>query len=275
MGNTPSNITSEYTQYNRLLKNKEHVLKTLRGTYLVYKWDQDTFHTYPIEYKKDGIMVDMEPMFFNKKGETIGKITVIFKRDDGNINHLKVTKIKSSYLYVAWYPFVIKRIRENLNNDLKRTVQKELELVKKIAHNDSIQLAQNDPFYLVPGNKLHSDKKWCIYEEEELVSENGIYHLNMQCDGNLVAYKKVTPYWASNTRNDKKIENWTKNRQKYSLRLQMNGLLVIYNSNKGKVAKVLNNKEEHLANRPFILTLQNDGNLVLKNKNDETIWSIK
>ena len=36
-------------------------------------------------------------------------------------------------------------------------------------------------------------------------------------------------------------------------------------------ARPINKKEKHLANRPYILTLQNDGNLVLKNKNNK-VW---
>lgn len=265
-----STSITDYTRYNNLLKNKEHLFKTQRGTYLIYDWNnKDIFFTYLIEYKKDGIMTKTDPIFFNKKGENIGEITVIFKRDKVNTNLLKVTRIKSSYLHIGWYPFVIKRIRENLNNNLKITVQKELKLVKKVAQDDSVQLTINDYFYTVSGNRLHSDKKWCLYSGEELKSENGIYTLCMQYDGNLVAYKQYTPYWASGTRN----KELTKSKEdKYSLRLHMNGQLVIYCSNKAIWS--LNKKERHLANRPYILTLQNDGNLVLIDKNEKIIWSI-
>lgn len=269
MGETTSTIT-DHTRYNNLIKNKERLFKTQRGTYLIYDWNnKDTFYTYLIEYKKDGIIAETEPVFFNEKGDNIGDVMVVFKRDESDKNLVKVTRIKSSCLHIGWYPFVIKRIRENLNNRLKITVQKELKLVKKVAYNDSVQLTENDHFYTVPNNRLHSDKKWCIYGGEELKSENGIYTLCMQCDGNLVAYKQYTPYWASKTRN----KEWTKSKDdKYSLRLHMNGQLVICYNN--KVIWSPNKKEKHLANRPYILTLQNDGNLVLKNKNNKTIWSI-
>lgn len=269
MGDTTS--ITDYTQYNNLLKNKEHLFKTQRGTYLIYDWNQqDTFFTYLINYKKHDKIVEAEPTFFNKKGERIGKVIVIFKRDKENPNLVKATQIKSSYLHIGWYPFVFKRIRENLNNRLKRTVQTELKLVKKIAYGDTVQLSESNHFYLVPKDRLHSDKRWCIYGGEELVSENGVYKLCMQKDGNLIAYKKYTPYWGTNTKNKK----WTESKEdRYSLRLHMNGQLAIYYNS--KVIWSPNKKENHLANRPYILTLQNDGNLVLIDKNEKIMWNIK
>ncbi len=90
-------------------------------------------------------------------------------------------------------------------------------------------------------------------------SENGVYTLKFQDDGNLVLYKNGNnPIWASQT--DGKSSK--------KLRFQDDGNFVIYDSADNPIwSSNTNNK-----NGSYI-TLQNDGNLVIYTYNNQPIWA--
>ncbi|MDR2954127.1 MAG: hypothetical protein LBV43_03500 [Prevotella sp.] len=96
------------------------------------------------------------------------------------------------------------------------------------------------PDYLMPGQKLTKG--------QYIASENKLYVLHMQEDGNLVLKKDWQAVWASNT---------TKNGECYAS-LQGDGNFVIYTASSHKAQWASNTR--HISVK---LLLQNDGNLIL------------
>ncbi len=92
-----------------------------------------------------------------------------------------------------------------------------------------------------------------------LRSENGVYTLKFQEDGNLVLYRNGNnPIWASQTQR----------KSSKKLRFQDDSNFVIYDANDNAVwSSNTNNK-----NGSYI-TLQNDGNLVIYTFNNQPIWA--
>lgn len=92
-----------------------------------------------------------------------------------------------------------------------------------------------------------------------LRSENGIYTLNFQKDGNLVLYKNVNhPIWASQTHG----------KSSKKLRFQDDGNFVIYDDRDSPIWS----SNTHNKNGSY-LTLQNDGNLVIYTYTNQPIWA--
>lgn len=92
-----------------------------------------------------------------------------------------------------------------------------------------------------------------------LRSENGIYTLKFEVNGNLVLYSNGNqPIWASQTQG----------KSSRKLRFQDDGNFVIYDSGDNPIWSTNTNKK----NGSYI-TLQNDGNLVIYTYQNQPIWA--
>jgi len=101
-----------------------------------------------------------------------------------------------------------------------------------------------------------------LHEDQSLSSQNGVYKLTMQGDGNLVLYKEgKKPIWASNT--------CAKGTGPYKLVNQADGNLVLYDSsNKPHFSSGTCGK----GNKCQKLVVQDDGNCVLY-EDTKPLWS--
>ena len=93
---------------------------------------------------------------------------------------------------------------------------------------------------------------------QSLRSANGIFHLTMQDDGNLVLYVGGKAYWATNTAGNKGAQAY----------MQDDGNLVVY----GPWRKVLWASGSSGTGKGK-LVMQNDGNLVIYNPSGKAVWA--
>lgn len=102
-----------------------------------------------------------------------------------------------------------------------------------------------------------------------LLSSNGIYELNMQHDGNLVVYKMENgirrPLWATGTNG---ASEYTRG---YFCFQQDSGCLDVFNFQVNLLWSSQSTQNPGYA--PYKLIMQNDGNLVIYNKNNVPVWA--
>lgn len=99
-----------------------------------------------------------------------------------------------------------------------------------------------------------------------LVSGNGIYKLQMQSDGNFVLYHSSTRIWSSGT-NGKTV---------YQCVMQLDGNLVLYTTRYQLPQNAVwasGSTGSLFTFQPYYLTVQNDGNVVIKDANNNVIWA--
>jgi hypothetical protein len=96
---------------------------------------------------------------------------------------------------------------------------------------------------------------------QHLTSQNGVYELAMQHDGNLVVYKDlVHPIWSSKTNDPANAFRGDR------VAMQSDGNLVIYGRSNPVWATMTQNRG---GNR---VVMQNDGNLVIYSGTDKPVW---
>jgi hypothetical protein len=109
-----------------------------------------------------------------------------------------------------------------------------------------------------------------LQEMQVLKSENGNYCFALNYNGNLVFYRRVPKpsilLWCSHS--DRSL-----NSHPFKLTLDYNGNLILYDAKKQKVWS--SNTGYNLSkSQNFQLTIENDGNLLIKNGYD-VIWQAK
>lgn len=122
--------------------------------------------------------------------------------------------------------------------------------------------------YQVPGSRITN-----LNSNDAVVSQNGVFKVIMQTDGNFVLYAVGTsktisnekPLWASNT-----WTNLSNQALPYRATMQQDGNFVLYDRNNvPKFATGTSNK----GSAPYSMVLQDDGNLVIYDKNYSAIWT--
>lgn len=98
-----------------------------------------------------------------------------------------------------------------------------------------------------------------LFDGQSLVSPNGRFSLDMQSDGNLVLYGAGLVLWDSGTAGDA---------PDYAT-MQGDGNFVIYKANKPVWSS---GTDELVKNQPFVLNVQNDGNVVIHSPVNKAIW---
>jgi len=113
------------------------------------------------------------------------------------------------------------------------------------------------------GDRLYGAKDQYLGPNQSLYSENQVFELRYQDDGNLVIYRKEKnkdfPIWASQT--------WRTD--PYQARMQPDGNFVIYTAPNNKPIWA----SQTWGNPNSVLIMQNDGNLVIYNENKQPIWA--
>lgn len=99
-----------------------------------------------------------------------------------------------------------------------------------------------------------------LFDGQSLVSPNGRFSLDMQSDGNLVLYGTGLVLWDSGTAGDA---------PDYAT-MQGDGNFVIYKAGK---AVWSSGTDQLVKNQSFVLSVQNDGNVVIYSPTDKALWA--
>ena len=100
-----------------------------------------------------------------------------------------------------------------------------------------------------------------LHDSGSLNSQSG-YTAVIQGDGNFVVYHESNPVWSSNT--------CGKGRGPYSLNMQHDGNLVVYDSS---THAIWSSNTSGKGKQPYKLIMQVDGNLVLYDSNKKPLWA--